>query len=111
VIAGQEQKMPFVALEAEDLEKLRMYITELPKKEMYPETFLYRDGRMLTISASTITNSKTEIFLRADTDPETVLDTIAAVLRTPEFFAHYEEGKKLISIDLRVLNKVAYRFE
>jgi hypothetical protein len=88
-----------------------VYKKELPKKDIFPELFLYRDGRMLTVIASTKTNPKTEFLLRADTSPEVILDALVATLRTPEFNTQYSAGKKILYIDLRTTNKVVYRFE
>jgi hypothetical protein len=111
IIAGPEEALPFQALTASDLEKIAVYKSELPKKQIYPEVFMYRDGRMLTIIASTKTNPSTEILVLADTPAETILDSIAAALRTPEFSGQYQGGKKLLYIDLRTKNRVVYRFE
>lgn len=111
IIAGPEEALPFQALTTLDLERIAVYKAELPKKGIYPEVFTYRDGRMLTITASTKTNPSTEILLFADTPAETTLDSIVAALRTPEFSAQYQAGKKLLYIDLRTKNRVVYRFE
>lgn len=111
IIAGPEGELPFTALSPEDLAKIEVYKIELPKKQIYPEVFTYRDGRMLTVTASTKTNPKTEILLRAEAQTETILDAIAATLRTPEFNTQYSTGKKILYIDMRSTNKVVYRFE
>jgi hypothetical protein len=72
---------------------------------------MYSDGRTLTIIASTKTNPNTEIFVLSDASVETILDSIVAVFRTPEFLTQYQAGKKLLYIDLRTKNRVVYRFE
>lgn len=111
IIAGDEQELPFIPLSPQDIRFIELYKNELPKKEIYPEMFYYRDGRMLTIITSTKTNPKTEFLVRADTDPEIVLNALAATLRTPEFTSDYSAGRKILYIDFRVPNRVAYRFE
>lgn len=111
IIAGPEEMLPFQALTTQDLEKIELYKTELPKRDIYPDVFMYRDGRMLTIVASTKTNPTTEFYLLADTPVETILDSIVATFRTPQFTAQYTAGRKLFYIDLRTTNRVIYRFE
>jgi cell division septal protein FtsQ len=111
VITGPEEALPFQALASSDLEKIVVYKRELPKRQIYPEVFMYSDGRTLTIIASTKTNPNTEIFVLSDASVETILDSIVAVFRTPEFLTQYQAGKKLLYIDLRTKNRVVYRFE
>ncbi len=111
IITREIKELPFLPLDSKTVSRIALYKESLPKISLYPESFVLTEDKELVIHAPTKNNTDTLFRVRRDAEPFDILEGLSTVFRTKEFLAEYDSQKKLLYIDMRFTNKVAYKFE